>query len=205
MNCSEVERLFDPYLDNELSGSLRLEFDAHRLRCPLCQQKLALMEACAHIITSDRRTPPLADNFTDTVMEAIAAKRISEKLALRRKRMVAATIVLNAAAAVAVIAFFWPSRQAGAPTVGSAELASIVADGDSPRLYDFIRRRVEQASLAQANLSNDVGSLRKFALNAANLADAGSFHSLFWLFGAEETDGGAEDTPADAAADSISL
>ena len=60
MNCSEAERLFDPYLDGELSGSLRLEFDAHRLRCTLCQRKLAMMEACEHILGGDSRYKILA-------------------------------------------------------------------------------------------------------------------------------------------------
>ena len=48
MNCSEAEQLFDAFLDGQLTGSLRLELDAHRLRCRRCQQTLAMMEACEH-------------------------------------------------------------------------------------------------------------------------------------------------------------
>ena len=85
MNCAEAEQFFDAYLDGELSGSLRLEFDAHRLRCPLCQQKLAMMEACEHIIARDTRTPACSDDFTYRVMNEIRERRVLRLHARRRR------------------------------------------------------------------------------------------------------------------------
>ena len=71
MICSECEQLFDAYLDGQLAGSLRLEFDAHRLRCRQCQQELALLEAVGHAISSDSLTPELSAGFTDGVMQQL--------------------------------------------------------------------------------------------------------------------------------------
>ena len=41
MRCSEAKRLFDPYLDGELSAPLRAELDAHRLECADCRREAA--------------------------------------------------------------------------------------------------------------------------------------------------------------------
>ncbi len=71
MICSECEQLFDAYLDGQLAGSLRLEFDAHRLRCRHCQQTLAMLEAVGHVISSDSQIPELSGDFTDRVMADI--------------------------------------------------------------------------------------------------------------------------------------
>src|SRR5512143_2249321 len=76
MICSECEQLFDAYLDGHLAGSLRLEFDAHRLRCPHCQQTLAMLETIGHVIAADsHRQPELSAGFTDRVLEEITRPR----------------------------------------------------------------------------------------------------------------------------------
>ena len=106
-DCSEAEQFFDAYLDGGLSGSLRLEFDAHRLRCPVCQQKLAMMEACEHIISGDTRMPALSDDFTYRVMNEIRDRRVL-RLRARRTRIVAAASILLPAAAVLLLAVLWP-------------------------------------------------------------------------------------------------
>ncbi|MBL8879060.1 MAG: zf-HC2 domain-containing protein, partial [Phycisphaerales bacterium] len=75
MNCSEWEGLLDAYLDGQLSGALRLEFDAHRLRCRRCQQSLAMMEAITHVVATDERSPAISDDFTQRVMSQILSNK----------------------------------------------------------------------------------------------------------------------------------
>jgi hypothetical protein len=112
MNCSECEQLFDAYLDGHLAGSLRLEFDAHRLRCPHCQQTLAMLETIGHVIAADaHRQPELSVGFTDRVLAEIARPRGR----ILRFPYVRAAVVVGAlaqAAAVLAIALLWTSRPA---------------------------------------------------------------------------------------------
>ena len=77
MNCSDAERLFDAFLDRQLSGTLRLELDAHRLRCRQCQQTLAMLESCGEVIASDRRGPVLSDDFAERVMADVSEQQQS--------------------------------------------------------------------------------------------------------------------------------
>ena len=94
MNCSEAEQLFDAYLDGQLTGSLRLELDAHRLRCRRCQQTLAMMEACEHVLTADRRAPELSVDFTERVMaDTTRRRRIPGRL--RSTRVALAAEAMN--------------------------------------------------------------------------------------------------------------
>ncbi len=71
MNCSEWEQLLDAYLDDQLAGSLRLEFDAHRLRCRHCQQTLAMLETVGSVVASDPEVPDLSGDFTERVMTQV--------------------------------------------------------------------------------------------------------------------------------------
>jgi len=109
MNCSEAEQLFDAYLDGQLTGSLRLELDAHRLRCRRCQQTLAMMEACEHVLTADRRVPALAEDFTERVMsDAVQRRRIPGRL--RSTRVAVAVGFGLQAAAVLILAIIFQSK-----------------------------------------------------------------------------------------------
>ncbi|MBW7905174.1 MAG: zf-HC2 domain-containing protein [Phycisphaerae bacterium] len=105
MNCGDVERLLDAHLDGQLSGSLRLEFEAHRVRCRRCQQTLAMLEACTHVIATDHRQPALSDDFTDRLMSRIADG--SPRLRVRRLA-IGAAVALQAAAAVLFVSLMWP-------------------------------------------------------------------------------------------------
>lgn len=129
MNCTECEQLFDAYLDGQLSGSLRLEFDAHRLRCQRCQQTLAMLETVGFVLRNDEETPPLRDEFADHVMRRIHVReRIRPRVIrfpLRRVAIVAATMVQ--AAAVLMIALFLarpPANPATPVTAPPVELAT---------------------------------------------------------------------------------
>jgi hypothetical protein len=115
MTCSECERLFDSYLDGHLSGTLRLEFDAHRLRCRHCQQSLAMLESCQHVIAFDSDVRSISDDFTHRVMGDIAARREARILPFRLRSTRAAIVAggLMQAAAVVLIAIFLTNNQTG--------------------------------------------------------------------------------------------
>jgi hypothetical protein len=203
MNCSQAEQFFDAYLDGELSGSLRLEFDAHRLRCPLCQQKLAMMEACEHTLARDSHALTAPDDFTERVMDQIRERRVI-KLHARRRRITVAASVLAPAAAIALFAFLWPfgggatvdtpTLVAGTPAV-SLELDRAM-EGGKVELYAYITDRIEAAS---QRFARDVGNIRTYVLNWMTPEDVPTF--LEPLMPATEEKG----EPAPSAADTFSL
>lgn len=168
MNCADYERLFDAYLDGQLGGTLRLEFDAHRLRCRRCQQTLAMLEACGHLIATDRREPSVSADFTDNVMAAVA-QRESQRARPRRIRATRVAIVVGAvlqAAAVLLLAILMQSRPAkpapgGAPSAPPAVAAKPASGVDatlleaksSGDLREAIYGKIEQLLLARENLT----------------------------------------------------
>jgi hypothetical protein len=98
MNCRQYEQLVAAYLDGDLAGALRLEFDAHRLKCPDCQQQLAIMEAVENTLANDDPTPPLSGTFTDRVMADIRNKRAVRRRMLPARVAIAGGMVVQAAA-----------------------------------------------------------------------------------------------------------
>jgi hypothetical protein len=180
MNCLDMEQLFDAYLDHQMSSSLRLEFDAHRLRCPVCQQKLAMLEACEQAIVGDRRQPELPPDFTQSVMARLASRRASGVRRPRRGLWIAAAALQ--AAAVIVFAVFW-FRPAPAPTVElargeDARLNEILRESDAVELYRYINARVDTLRAARATLSDDVGGLAQMALNLGVPEEVSAFDTL---------------------------
>jgi hypothetical protein len=164
MNCSEAEHFFDAYLDGELAGSLRLEFDAHRLRCGVCQQKLAMMEACEHILARDGRGPLLSDDFTDRVMDEVEQRRVIT-LRSRKRRIVWGTAVGVQAAAVIAFAFLWAGYwKAPAPVLPPGDPAFLpevedAMEGGPVALQELMRVRGEQLAAAQSNLRDEAAAL----------------------------------------------
>jgi hypothetical protein len=74
MNCQDARNLFNTFLDGELSGTLAVEFGAHKLSCPSCRRELALLEVAGHVVAADIDTPLLSDEFTDRLL-SIATRR----------------------------------------------------------------------------------------------------------------------------------
>lgn len=207
MNCVEAEQLFDAHLDGELGGTLRLEFDAHRLRCGMCQQKLAMLEACEHMLAADSRTPGLRDDFVDRVMGAVAT--VQPLPAPRRRlqqRWVIGVTALGAAAGVA-LSFIWPggsgvpgaSPGAAATAVISPDLANAMDDESGVELYRYILSRVDQLSAAPGTLARDVRKLPGYAFDMALPADGRDLmpaNPLFWFLGLWNHDSSIEpDSP----------
>jgi hypothetical protein len=173
MNCSEAEQFFDAFLDGELAGSLRLEFDAHRLRCPACQQKLAMVEACEHILARDSRVPTPRHDFTDRVMKAISQRRVI-KLHARRRRIAIAASILLPAAMIGLFAILWPfsTNLGSAETAGvvdartvAPELEEMIEEKDKVELYAYIFNKADQLVAASSRLAKDVYSPLEFARN----------------------------------------
>ncbi len=131
MHCVEIEQLMDAWLDGELSGSLKLEFDAHRLSCARCQNMLSMLEACQHVIADDAPPAPSFD-FTDRVMAQVSAPRtLKLERARWKNRWVA--VGLAQVAAVAAFALLWSGGFGGQSNqiqpisaAGEAELANAV-------------------------------------------------------------------------------
>ncbi len=107
MTCTECEQLFDAYLDGQLTGALRLEFDAHRLRCRRCQQTLAMLEAVGNVLSADAEPPTLSDDFTDRVMQSVAPAATQTRR-FPRWRVTLATVALAQAAAILLFVSFRP-------------------------------------------------------------------------------------------------
>lgn len=79
ITCLDAHRLFDRYLDGELSASLQTELHAHRLHCTVCQNELSLMEACGDVIAVDRCEPQVGASFTNRVLLANRAGKAPKR------------------------------------------------------------------------------------------------------------------------------
>lgn len=152
MNCRDFEQLFDAYLDGELGGAMRLEFDAHRLRCTQCQRSLAMMQSIGSAITAQEPGPIMSAEFTDRVMAQIAAR----EPALRRRRifrLVGSGVGLTGIAAAVFLAFTWnPAKVASDPVATlDANRGTLVAANDgeakearAAEIRDLLGKRMEE-------------------------------------------------------------
>lgn len=178
MNCSEAGQFFDAYLDGELTGSLRLEFDAHRLRCTACQQKLAMMEACEHILAGDTRGPKFSPNFTNNVMNEIRHRGLTRPLRPRRRMVYVAAGIMQAAAVI-VFAFLWvnywrspaPVQPPGSNSGFDIAVGQAIENKDRVEITKLMTARLEQLRNAQSNLSDDVRALAGYAPSLWNLSE----------------------------------
>ncbi len=157
MNCIDVEQLIEAYLDGELSGALRVEFDAHRLNCSVCQRKVALLETCGDVLAGDQDLAELSGDFTDRVMHAVALRpRVSR---LPRRLTLAAAVGLQAAAVLAFIWLVGPFRQAAPPVAGDGGGAVVhgetTENGPPLDLSGPVWDRVDAFAAARSNLLSD--------------------------------------------------
>ncbi len=118
MTCKQFRQLQDAYLDRTLNGALRLEVDAHRLRCQRCQQRLAVLEAIEHSIASDGDIPRLSEDFTDRVVAKVERRQPLSRRTLSIRVAFATAMMLQAAA----VLFFAIVLRPGSTEVGPAAL-----------------------------------------------------------------------------------
>jgi len=205
MNCVEAEQLFDAYLDNELSGSLRLEFDAHRLRCPQCQRKLALLEACEQVLAAER-TPALSDDFTDRVMARILERQNAPATRVSRRLYIGAASGIGIAAALTMAVIYWPSvgptTLPGGANSGthvanatveksSAEIDQAIREKDYAALLSIVNAKVDTMSAAGRNLAHDARQLPGLAIHmalAGEMTEITPLNPLSWILGVGDTD-----------------
>lgn len=183
MNCREAEQLLDAYLEGELSQALRLEFDAHRLRCWDCQQKLVMMEACQHILHRDAHLPGLSTDFADRVMTEIASRESLETRARRRAwRLGMVSGVLSAAAALVAMIWMQPAQQPPEREVlvVDSRTGRVITD---PSIKELLLDRV---AAANRNLVADVGGVQRVAASALDAFHSNVFEQLFWAEPAPE-------------------
>ena len=126
MTCAECEQLFDAYLDGQLTGALRLEFDAHRLRCRRCQQTIAMLEAVGNVLSADAEPPTLSDDFTERVMQTVAPSKARTRR-FPRWRITLATVALAQAAAILLFVVYRPASSDSTSPQDDAVVAEPVA------------------------------------------------------------------------------
>lgn len=98
MNCLEFEQLLDRHLDGELTGSFKLEFEAHVVDCEPCGHLLAMMQAVGQIVADEDPDEPMLDErFTDRLLVDI------DQIQSRRNRWRGILSATAAAAALMLI------------------------------------------------------------------------------------------------------
>ena len=88
MNCSDLDRVIDPYCDSELGAAEAGDVRAHLDVCPACRQRIAARESLARLI---RRVPYY--EAPDRLRIAVAAARRPVRLSPRVLGL-AATVAL---------------------------------------------------------------------------------------------------------------
>ncbi len=147
ISCRQARHLFDAFLDDELSPGLRAELHTHRVNCPACSQELAILEACADVIATDRREPRLHPDFADRVMVAFAGRRPAATYRWRRIVL----FVGSPFAAAAVLLFALTTWfHAASPRANRGMVASYT-QGVSPAMAEDLSNRTGRA-LSQADL-----------------------------------------------------
>jgi len=155
MRCADAQRLFDRYLDGELSSSLRAELDAHRLECAACRRALAILEVTGHVLATPQETPVLGGDFTNRLMACVETPRQHRWNQIRR--YVYAGVPL-AAAAVIALAFLGafdrsgPSKVAGLKVEPPAQRAATANSSAAPSPKDI--------EAAQSAIDDWVGQMR---------------------------------------------
>lgn len=163
MNCSDCEKLFDAFLDGQLGGSLRLEFDAHRLRCRRCQQTVAMLETIGNVIANDPVVPELRADFSDRVVARIRAPRRTRRPIMRIALVSGAVLQ---AAAVLLFAIYLTAQPRSGPVATPAGLTAPVADADVQGIKDLVLERLEDRiwsmHRAGSDLTSEVRSMAQY-------------------------------------------
>ncbi len=145
MRCEEARKLFDAYLDGELSPSLATELGAHRVHCAACRRSLALLEVSGHIISSDREPVTVPEDFSERLLACVEVREHSWPARVRRSLFVVGPLAAAAVIVMAFLGFFdrgRDSRVAGVK-VEPAHVEAGVPRPTAPSAYD--REAAERA------------------------------------------------------------
>lgn len=146
MNCDDFQKLIDSHLDGELAGTLRLEFDAHRVHCDHCEHTVAVLESVTNVISAPTVAPQLSDNFADDVLSKIAiGQKHTREIKYRGLRNVIVFGAVVQAAAVLMFAL-WPRTPVAIPVTMPPEqidLASVTPDSLTKYMYDLTTEKMK--------------------------------------------------------------
>ncbi|MFQ5591082.1 MAG: zf-HC2 domain-containing protein [Phycisphaerae bacterium] len=106
MRCDQARRLFDSYLDGDLSPALATELGAHRIRCAECRRALALLEVSGQIIASDSETVSLGEDFSSRLLACMEPARRGRRERLWQMLYYAAPLTAAAVIALAFVGVF---------------------------------------------------------------------------------------------------
>ena len=145
MRCEEARKLFDAYLDGELSPSLATELGAHRVHCAACRRSLALLEVSGHIISSDREPVNVPEDFSERLLACVDVREHSWPTRVRRSLYVVGSLAAAAVIAMAFLGFFDRGRDSkvAGVKVEPAQVEAGVPRPNVPSAYD--REAAERA------------------------------------------------------------
>jgi len=146
--CEHAHNLFDAYLDDELSSSMRMELNAHRLSCVSCQQQLTLLESCADVVSRDETAPALSDAFTDRVMAALPAMTVTAPRTARIYRLFVPVGAVAAAIAMVIML---------TPPISSTKEATNNRTNDTTQVASSEQHKTEVASAVVVASENKNG------------------------------------------------
>lgn len=169
MNCSEFQKLLDAYIDGELDGVQRAEFEAHTAKCDSCAQALRAAEQLRDFLAhmNDELAVPLP---------AQAAWRKAVRAEARKRRMKRVYAACGAVAAVCAVTIGTVAMLGSNPVAPNAEprsVAYVEADGisDEAVLEDpvaMLGSSEESAAIAYVDrtvVSEDAAAARGYLLD----------------------------------------
>jgi hypothetical protein len=167
MNCDEFQKLLDAHLDGELAGTLRLEFDAHRVNCAECEHSVTLLEAVSTVVAAPPRPPALPADFTDRVMAEIAVPARERGEAVRAHRGLRIALVAGALVQAAAVYMFAvmpadPSRIPVSTPPESIDVAKVTEPQLLKYVWELYASRAEQAGTLAGD---DLQQVKQFAMN----------------------------------------
>lgn len=165
MNCNEFQKLLDAHLDGELAGTLRLEFDAHRVNCVECEHSVTLLEAVSTVVAAPPRPPALPADFTDRIMAEIALPVRERSEAVRTHRGLRIALVAGALVQAAAVYMFAimpadPSRIPISTPPEEIDLAYV----SRPQLGRYVTELVAQGYELAGAVGDDVEQVKQMAM-----------------------------------------
>ena len=121
MNCREVGRLLDAYVDNELALSESAEIGEHVEECPECHQRLADLESLGRLI---RSLPPCT--APGRLRAAVAARPAGRRAASRLLALAASAVIAVSVGAGLAVRVGRSQRSAASAAAAEAVISSHV-------------------------------------------------------------------------------
>lgn len=146
MRCEEARKLFDAYLDGELSPSLATELGAHRVHCAACRRSLALLEVSGHIISSDREPVTVPEDFSERLLACVDVREHSWPAKVRRSLYVVGPLAAAAVIAMAFLGFFDRGRDSRVAGV-KVEPAPVEAGAPRPNVPSAYDREAAERAI----------------------------------------------------------